>query len=241
MPQTLFISDLHLDRDRPQILALFQRFLREDARSADALYILGDLFEYWIGDDDDAPHLGGIADALCALADSGVPIHFAHGNRDFLLDGAFARRTGMSLLPEETLVDLYGRPALLMHGDSLCVDDHEYMAFRDMVLAPAWQDSFLARPLDSRRAEAEAMRERSRLNGLTKSPEITDVSPRAVEDALRRHGVDLLIHGHTHRPAMHELTVDGRPARRVVLADWYETGGMLRVTPEGMQLLKVEG
>jgi UDP-2,3-diacylglucosamine hydrolase len=234
--RTLFISDLHLDRDRPQILALFEHFLREDAPGADALYILGDLFEYWIGDDDTAPHLAGIAAALRTLAGKGVPIHFAHGNRDFLLGEDFALRTGMSLLPEETVVDLYGRRALLMHGDSLCTDDHEYMAFRRMVRDTAWQAAFLARPLESRRAEAEAMRERSRENGRAKPPEITDVSPPAVTEALRRHGVDLLIHGHTHRPAIHEISVDGRPAQRVVLADWYETGGVLRVTPEGMRL-----
>lgn len=241
MQRTLFISDLHLDRDRPQILALFEHFLREDAPGAEALYILGDLFEYWIGDDDNAPHLAGIAAALRDLAGKGVPIHFAHGNRDFLLGEDFARRTGMSLLPEETVIDLYGRRALLMHGDSLCTDDQEYMAFRRMVRDAAWQTAFLARPLESRRAEAEAMRERSRENARTKPPEITDVSPPAVDDALRRHGVDLLIHGHTHRPAIHDISVDGRPAQRVVLADWYETGGVLRVTPEGMQLLKIEG
>ncbi|ACL72021.1 UDP-2,3-diacylglucosamine diphosphatase [Thioalkalivibrio sulfidiphilus] len=236
MPQTLFISDLHLDRERPQILALFERFLHEQAREADALYILGDLFEYWIGDDDDAPHLGGVAAALRSLTEAGVPVYFAHGNRDFLLGEDFAARTGMRLLAEETVVDLYGRPALLMHGDNLCLDDHEYMAFRDMVRDGTWQQAFLARPLASRRAEAEAMRAKSRENGRMKSPEITDVSPRAVEDALRRHGVDLLIHGHTHRPAIHVLTVDSRQCQRVVLADWYETGGMLRVTPEGMKL-----
>ncbi|WP_018234025.1 UDP-2,3-diacylglucosamine diphosphatase [Thioalkalivibrio thiocyanodenitrificans] len=236
MQQTLFISDLHLDPERPHILALFERFLREDAAGADALYILGDLFEYWIGDDDDAPHLEGIAAGLRALSSRGVPLYFAHGNRDFLLGEAFARSTGMRLLAEETVVDLYGRRALLMHGDSLCTDDHEYMAFRDMVRDSDWQSDFLARPLDRRRVEAEAARERSRENGRTKAPEITDVSLPAVEDAMRRHGVTLLIHGHTHRPKIHEFTMDGQPAQRVVLADWYETGGMLRVTPEGMRL-----
>ncbi|OOG25365.1 UDP-2,3-diacylglucosamine diphosphatase [Thioalkalivibrio denitrificans] len=241
MAKTLFISDLHLDRERPHILTLFERFLRHEARDADALYILGDLFEYWIGDDDDAPHLSGLADALRALSESGVALYFTHGNRDFLLGPAFAERTGMRLLDEETVIDLYGRRALLMHGDSLCTDDHEYMAFRDMVRTGHWQADFLARPLAGRREEAEAMRRRSRENGRTKAPEITDVSQASVEDAMRRHDVDLLIHGHTHRPKIHDLLVDGRPAQRIVLADWYETGGMLKVTPEGMKLVKVEG
>jgi UDP-2,3-diacylglucosamine hydrolase len=239
--KTLFISDLHLDRERPRILEIFHDFVRDEAPGADALYILGDLFEYWIGDDDDAPHLEGVAQALRSLSRAGVPLYFAHGNRDFLLGTAFADRTGMRLLGEETVIDLYGRPALLMHGDSLCTDDQDYMTFRGMVRATRWQSEFLARPLASRRAEAEAMRERSRENGRTKAPEITDVSQRAVEDAMHRHGVDLLIHGHTHRPKIHDLTVDGRPVQRIVLADWYETGGMLRVTPEGMELVKVEG
>lgn len=239
MPQTLFISDLHLDRERPHGLLLFERFLRDDAPGADALYILGDLFEYWIGDDDDAPHLESIAVTLRRLADAGTPTYFAHGNRDFLLGEHFAQRTGMTLLPEETVVDLYGRPALLMHGDSLCRDDHEYMEFRDMVRAPGWQAGFLAQPLSRRRAAAEAMRAQSRENGRTKPPEITDVSPAAVVDALRRHGVDLLIHGHTHRPRIHELIVDGRLAHRIVLADWYDTGGMLRVTPTAMALVEI--
>ncbi|MBK1691138.1 UDP-2,3-diacylglucosamine diphosphatase [Ectothiorhodospira mobilis] len=236
MRSTLFVSDLHLDPDRPAILAAFERLLRGPAREADALYILGDLFEYWIGDDDPAPHLEPVFHALADLARAGVPVCFTHGNRDFLVGEGFARRCGCRLLDTETVIDLYGTPVLLMHGDSLCTDDHEYMAFRDMVRDPQWQAAFLARPLAERHAEAEAMRARSRHSTRRKPADITDVHPGAVEAALRRNGVRILIHGHTHRPALHDLTLDGAPARRIVLPDWYETGGLLRATPEGMAL-----
>ncbi|SFM42664.1 UDP-2,3-diacylglucosamine hydrolase [Ectothiorhodospira mobilis] len=236
MRSTLFVSDLHLDPDRPAILAAFERLLRGPARQADALYILGDLFEYWIGDDDPAPHLEPVFDALADLAQAGVPVYFTHGNRDFLVGEGFARRSRCRLLDTETVIDLYGTPVLLMHGDSLCTDDHEYMAFRDMVRDAQWQAAFLARPLAERHAEAEAMRARSRRSTRRKPADITDVHPGAVEAALRRNGVRILIHGHTHRPALHDLTLDGAPARRIVLPDWYETGGLLRATPEGMAL-----
>ncbi|MCG5524013.1 UDP-2,3-diacylglucosamine diphosphatase [Ectothiorhodospira haloalkaliphila] len=239
MPQTLFISDLHLDRDRPRTLEQFARFLTERAPGSDALYILGDLFEYWIGDDDPAPHLDKILDILHRLSREGLPVYFAHGNRDFLVGEAFAERCGCTLLETETVVDLYGTPVLLMHGDSLCTDDEEYMQFRRMVRTCQWQSAFLARPLAERHAEAEAMRAQSQASTRSKSDRITDVNPGAVEDALRRNGVHTLIHGHTHRPAVHDFELDGHPARRIVLPDWYGDGGVLTCTPQWMALQEI--
>ncbi|MCG5499960.1 UDP-2,3-diacylglucosamine diphosphatase [Ectothiorhodospira lacustris] len=236
MSETLFISDLHLDKERPHSLRLFERFLQTRVPGADALYILGDLFEYWVGDDDPAPHLDRAFDLLSALSEQGMSLFFVHGNRDFLVGETFARRCGCQLLETETVVELYGTAALIMHGDSLCTDDVDYMAFRTLVRDPQWQAAFLARPLDRRHAEAEAARARSRSSTRNKSAEITDVNARAVTDALRRHGVQTLIHGHTHRPAIHDLTVAGRPARRIVLPDWYDTGGLLVCRPDGMSL-----
>ncbi|MCG5516708.1 UDP-2,3-diacylglucosamine diphosphatase [Ectothiorhodospira sp. 9100] len=239
MPQTLFISDLHLDRDRPRTLEQFARFLAERAPGSDALYILGDLFEYWIGDDDPAPHLDEIVGILHRLSREGLAVYFAHGNRDFLVGEAFAERCGCALLETETVIDLYGTPVLLMHGDSLCTDDEEYMQFRRMVRTRQWQSAFLARPLAERHAEAEAMRAQSQASTRSKSDRITDVNPAAVEDALRRNGVHTLIHGHTHRPAVHDLHLDGQPARRIVLPDWYGDGGVLACTPQGMALQEI--
>jgi UDP-2,3-diacylglucosamine hydrolase len=239
VPQTLFISDLHLDRDRPRTLEQFARFLDERVPGSDALYILGDLFEYWIGDDDPAPHLDEIVGILHRLGREGLPVYFAHGNRDFLVGEAFAERCGCTLLETETVIDLYGTPVLLMHGDSLCTDDEEYMQFRRMVRTRQWQSAFLARPLAERHAEAEAMRAQSQASTRSKSDRITDVNPAAVEDALRRNGVHTLIHGHTHRPAVHDLHLDGQPARRIVLPDWYGDGGVLACTPQGMSLQEI--
>ncbi|SEQ34978.1 UDP-2,3-diacylglucosamine hydrolase [Ectothiorhodospira magna] len=236
MSETLFISDLHLDKDRPHGLRHFEHFLHTRVPGADALYILGDLFEYWVGDDDPADHLQPAFDQLKCLSDGGMPLYFVHGNRDFLVGDTLARRCGCQLLDTETVVDLYGTPTLIMHGDSLCTDDVDHMAFRALVRDPDWQAAFLALPLARRHAEAEAARQQSRTSTRNKPDHITDVSPLAVEDALRRHGVHTLIHGHTHRPAIHDLDLDGHPARRIVLPDWYDTGGVLVCRPDGMAL-----
>lgn len=224
---TLFISDLHLDETRPQIVAEFERFLREDARGADTLYILGDLFESWIGDDDDSDLAQSAASALRRLADSGVPIFFMHGNRDFLLGDAYARRSGMKLLADPQIIDLDDERTLIMHGDTLCTDDLEYLKFRALVRDPAWQRQFLAKPLDERRAFAARARAESRSHTATAKPEIMDVNADAVAAALRTHGVRRLIHGHTHRPATHHFELDGQSAERIVLGDWYEQSSAL--------------
>ncbi len=234
---TLFIADLHLDASRPRITTLFEDFLAgEEARSADAVYILGDLVEAWIGDDDDAELPGRIAAATHALRDAGVPVYFMVGNRDFLLGEAFAQRAGLTLLDDGAVHDLYGRPTLLMHGDVLCTDDVAYQTVRRQVRTPEWKAQILAMPLDARRAFAAKAREDSRAHTGTTMETIMDVNADAVADAMRRAGVTRLIHGHTHRPAVHRFDLDGQPAERIVLGDWYEQGSVLRVTPGQAEL-----
>ncbi len=234
---TLFIADLHLCTEEPAIVAGFLRFLAEEARQADALYILGDLFEAWIGDDDPVVLHRQIAAAINALVDSGVPCYFIHGNRDFLLGKRFARESGMILLPEEKILDLYGRRVLIMHGDTLCTDDAGYQAFRAKVHQPWLQRLFLALPLFIRQRIAARMRANSKAANSTKSLEIMDVNPLAVVDALEKHHVQWLIHGHTHRPAVHECVANGQPAFRVVLGAWHSEGSMVKVTPGDVELI----
>ena len=233
---TLFISDLHLDPNRPAISALLFHFLEQRARTADALYILGDLFEAWIGDDDDAPLANDVAQALATLAANGVPVYFVHGNRDFLLGADYANRAGLTLLAETAVIDLYGTPTLIMHGDTLCTDDTGYQAFRAKVRDPVWQRQVLVLPLAQRRAMASQLRETSRAATRLKPEDITDVNPQAVTAALRQHGVRRLIHGHTHRPACHHVALDDATAERWVLGDWYDQGSLLECSPQGCQL-----
>ena len=235
---TLFVSDLHLDPARPEITALFLRFLQREAASADALYILGDLFEAWVGDDDPSSTGQQVADGLRRLADAGVPVYFVHGNRDFLVGQDYAGRAGMRILPDPTVVSLYGEPVLLMHGDLLCTDDHAYQAFRAQTRDPHWQAKFLAQPLAARQAfaaqarQASMSRQQDMIDGDRASFEaVTDVNPQAVEATLARFGVATLVHGHTHRPAMHAVRIGDREGRRIVLGDWYEQGSVLRVSP----------
>ena len=234
---TLFIADLHLCTEEPAITAGFLRFLAGDARTADALYILGDLFEAWIGDDDPTPLHHEIAVAIKSLADSGVPCFFIHGNRDFLLGKRFARESGMTLLPEEKVLDLYGRKVLIMHGDTLCTDDAGYQAFRAKVHQPWLQTLFLALPLFVRQRIAAKMRANSKAANSSKSLEIMDVNPQAVATEMEKHQVQWLIHGHTHRPAVHELTANRQPAFRVVLGAWHSEGSMVKVTPDDVELI----
>lgn len=235
---SLFISDLHLCRERPEINRLFFRFLRERVPGSDALYILGDLFEYWAGDDDLAEPLHAeIAAALKQVSASGMPLYFIHGNRDFLVGEGFARATGVKLLKDSTVVDLYGTPTLLVHGDTLCTDDVKYQAFRAQIRDPQWQKVFLAKPLAVRKAMIENVREQSAREVKVKPPEIMDVNLVAVADAFRRYDCPRMIHGHTHRPARHVHEVDGRSCERWVLTDWYERGGCLEVREAGCRAL----
>jgi len=234
MSHTLFISDLHLCQSRPAINELFFDFLKNTAPQAQALYILGDLFEYWIGDDDiDAGLNGQAAKALAVLADSGTKIYFMHGNRDFLIGERFAELARLTILSDPTLIELYGRRTLLMHGDTLCADDIDYQRFRTQVRAENWQKVFLAKPLEVRRAEVEAMRAGSETAKQAKPIGIKDVAEDEVRALLRRYDGPALIHGHTHRRARHDLDMNGYHTQRWVLPDWYETGGYLKTTLEG--------
>ena len=234
---TLFIADLHLDPSRPQITDLFERYLASDeVRQADALYILGDLVEAWIGDDDDAELPARIAAATRAVRDAGVPVYFMVGNRDFLLGPAFAARAGLTLLDDGTVHDIHGRRTLLMHGDVLCTDDIAYQAVRRQVRTPEWQAQILAMPLQARRAFAAKAREDSKAHTGNTMESIMDVNADAVAETMRKAGVTRLIHGHTHRPAVHDFQLDGAPAQRIVLGDWYEQGSVLRVDADGVEL-----
>ena len=234
---TLFIADLHLCTEEPAITAGFLRFLAGDVRKADALYILGDLFEAWIGDDDPNPLHREMAAAIKALTDSGVPCFFIHGNRDFLIGKRFARESGMTLLPQEKVLNLYGRNVLIMHGDTLCTDDTGYQAFRAKVHQPWLQKLFLSLPLFIRQRIAAKMRAGSKAANSSKSLEIMDVNPQAVINEMEKHQVQWLIHGHTHRPAVHELTANAQPAFRVVLGAWHTEGSMIKVTPDDVELI----
>lgn len=234
---TLFISDLHLDDSRPHITALFEHYLGGDeVRHADALYILGDLVEAWIGDDDDAELPQRIARATTAVRDAGVPVYFMAGNRDFLLGDAYAERAGLALIEDGTVHDLYGTPTLLMHGDLLCTDDVTYQATRRQVRTPAWKAQVLAMPMEARRALAAKARAESRAYTSGAQEVLMDVNADAVAQALRHAGVAHLIHGHTHRPAVHHFDLDGQTAERIVLGDWYEQGSVLRVSAAGREL-----
>ena len=226
----LFISDLHLSEDRPAANERFFSFLEKEARGAEALYILGDFFEYWIGDDDlGQPFNAVIAGLLQGVSRSGVALHFMHGNRDFLVGQGFCETTGARLLDDPTVLELQGEKTLLMHGDTLCTDDLDYQAWRRTARSSAWQQQFLAKPLAERRKAVGQMREKSKQVVQEKTAEIMDVNDDAVRQALRSHGVRRLIHGHTHRAGRHRLEVGGRACERWVLPDWYGRGGYLEL------------
>lgn len=225
---SLFISDLHLCASRPNITTAFIEFLQRTASKAKALYILGDLFEYWAGDDDISDEFNmRIIDAFKALADSGVQIYFMHGNRDFLIAEDFCRAAGVTLLPDPSIINLHGHKILLSHGDDLCTDDAAYQQFRAQVRDQQWQADFLSQPLPLRKKQIEAIRMRSEQEKSQKSLTIMDVSDDAVHALLRKHHPDLLIHGHTHRPNRHSISLDGKSITRWVLGDWYEQGSYL--------------
>jgi UDP-2,3-diacylglucosamine hydrolase len=235
MTDTLIISDLHLSRESPRTLGLFFRFLDEQARGARDLYILGDLFDAWIGDDDRSDPVPEIIERLRATTDSGCSIHFMHGNRDFLVGEEFARETGCSLLDDPAVVDLYGIPTLLMHGDLLCSDDLEYQAARRFLRDPAFIRDFLGKSIPERIAIAAGYRKKSGEVVSRQAADIMDVNQQTVEIYMREQGVTRLIHGHTHRPAIHRFELDGRPARRIVLEDWHgEHGNFLRINDHGL-------
>jgi UDP-2,3-diacylglucosamine hydrolase len=225
----LFISDLHLSEERPAANERFFSFLEKEARATDALYILGDFFEYWIGDDDlGQPFNAVIAGSLRELARRGVALYLMHGNRDFLIGQGFCAATGAQLLDDPTVIELQGERTLLMHGDTLCTDDLDYQAWRRTARSAEFQRGFLAKSLAERRHAVLGMREKSRQVVEAKPAEIMDVNDGAVRAALENHGVRRLIHGHTHRPGRHRVELDGEPGERWVLPDWYGRGGYLQ-------------
>ena len=236
---TLFISDLHIDASRPPIVRQFLSFLEVQAASAEALYILGDLFESWVGDDDpDSAQTAAIA-GIRTLTSNGVPCFVMHGNRDFLLSTRFCRDSGAELLFDPVMVTLYGERILVMHGDALCTDDQAYQRLRATVRDPDWQRRFLALSVKARRALAGAARVGSQAHTAAMEYAITDVNAESVAKVLRGSGSTTLLHGHTHRPAIHAIEVDGRPCTRIVLGDWYDQGSLLRWDQNGPELVSL--
>jgi UDP-2,3-diacylglucosamine hydrolase len=233
---TLFISDLHLEAERAEIGRQFLQFLEREATRAEALYILGDLFESWIGDDDPNPHYAAMKKAIRTIADRNVPVFFMHGNRDFLIGERFAGETGVRLLPDPCKVALYGQDVLLSHGDALCIDDVKYQEVRSITRNPAWQSMMLQKSLAERQAIARQARADSMAHGASLDLDISDVNQGAVEKLLREHAVLTLLHGHTHRPAVHRFLLDDVPATRIVLGDWYEQGSVVRWDANGPEL-----
>lgn len=232
----LFISDLHLTTERPAIGEAFLRFLRGEARRAEALYILGDLFEIWLGDDAVVDEYRPYIEALRELSSSGVPLYFIQGNRDFLTSTGFEAMTGAHILDHHTVIDLYGTRTLLMHGDLLCTDDVDYQNFREMILSKQWQNEFLSKSVPERIEYGRMLREKSREAMQGKKEMIMDVNQQAVEETMRRFHVAHLIHGHTHRPTVHRFQLDGKTVTRTVLPDWYEQGGVLRCDESGCDM-----
>jgi UDP-2,3-diacylglucosamine hydrolase len=239
MSKTYFISDLHLSADLPRISAGFLQFLQH-IRGADALYVLGDLCEVWVGDDNLDDYNRQMIEAFRALSDSGTALFFVHGNRDFLLGQAFAEASGGRLLPADQLITVYGQPILIMHGDQLCTLDEKYMAFRAQSRDPAWQQMMLEKPLDQRLMIAMMWRMQSKANNANKPENIMDVTPTDVVRVLEEHKVQTLLHGHTHRPGVHTLEANGQPATRVVLGDWQEDNGSAVIGVADAQGLRLE-
>ncbi len=233
---TLFIADLHLHSSRPAVTSCFLRFLEQSAATTEALYILGDLFEVWIGDDDPDVHHRQVIEALCQFTAAGPKGFFVRGNRDVIIGRRFCNETGLQLLDETTVIDLYGSQILISHGDELCTDDHSYQRFRRRSRNSSWRAFFLSLPLSLRRYAALHMRRRSRVDTALKPEDITDVSADAVEEAFVEHRVNTMIHGHTHRPGVNEVQVFNKLKTRIVLGDWYEQGSVLRWDESGYRL-----
>ncbi len=227
MAKHLFISDLHLAPERPDIIQLFIQFMQHQAAQAESLYILGDLVEYWLGDDDTAEGLNEVFDAMKQQSDKGLKLYLMHGNRDFLMGETLAQRVGCQLIHEPYIAELNNTPVLLMHGDILCTDDLRYQELRLMLRNPAWQEDFLSRPLDERQQMAMALRKQSQQEIQDKDADIMDVNTAAVNNAFIENNVSLMIHGHTHRPAIHTLDINSKPVKRIVLGDWYSQGSVL--------------
>ncbi len=239
MSKTIFIADLHLDKQYPKAVSAFQQYFSQLCeQEIDAVYILGDLFEYWLGDDcvDKTSQL--IADTLNNYQQkTGVPLYFIHGNRDFLLGSDYAHRCGMRILPELVEIDLYGVKTLILHGDTLCTDDVDYQHFREKIRTSEWQEKILKFPAWLRRLKALQMRRKSKKSNANKSDVIMDVAQASVEETMRQYNVPQMIHGHTHRPAIHKFELDGKIATRYVVGDWYTQGSILEICKDSSDKL----
>ena len=223
-----FIADLHLDPVRPESTQWFEEFMNNSTGMLSRLYILGDLFEVWLGDDGgDALGQGEVENIIKSTVNAGLDIFFIHGNRDFLVGNDFAKRTGCKILPDPTLITLGSEPVLLTHGDTLCTDDIEHQTARQEMMTSKWKIAFLNKPVNERMDTARSMRTKSEAAKKTKSMEIMDVNQQHVEKVMREHGVLTIIHGHTHKPAVHEFNLDNVPAKRYVLGDWYTQKSVL--------------
>lgn len=233
---TLFIADLHLSAERPDITAAFLRFMQQEAVQADALYVLGDLFEFSIGDDEPSTLNDEVAAAFKVCVEQGTPVYFIHGNRDFMVGRRFARQAGVTLLPEHKVIDLYGERTLIMHGDTLCIDDAGYQRYRRVTRWRWLQWIFLRLPLKFRMNIADGIRSKSAQSKDVKVMQVMDVNQAEVERQMQRYKVHSLIHGHTHRPNIHTFTLKEQAAQRIVLGDWYTQGSVLVVTPQGCDL-----
>ena len=238
--EILLISDLHLSPQQPATVERFLGFLKNRAANAGELFILGDLFDAWIGDDNELPLYQAIRSGLKARADAGTRIYLQHGNRDFLIGEAFCKECGCALIGDEHVADFFGTPTLLMHGDTLCTDDIAYQQARSFLRNPAFIAEFLQKSLEERAMIATEYRKKSGEATSLKAEDIMDVTDSAVENWFSRHQVGLMIHGHTHRPAVHVLTVNGKPAQRLVLGDWYEQGSCLECNDQGCRLVRVQ-
>ncbi|MFW8589378.1 UDP-2,3-diacylglucosamine diphosphatase [Glaciecola sp. 2405UD65-10] len=236
MNKTLFISDLHLSAEREDIAQCFFTFMNNEAIHADALYILGDLFEVWIGDDNKTEFSNAVANAIAKVG-AKLPVYFIHGNRDFAVGKRFAEQAKMTLLPEQHVIDLYGTPVLISHGDELCTRDLDYMRFRRKARGWWWPKLMLSLPLSLRKRIANKGRETSQNNQKNLSAEIMDVTPEEVYKAMRKFKVLHFIHGHTHRPDIHHFNLDGKEATRIVLGDWYTQGSILEASKNGINLV----
>ncbi|WP_353242038.1 UDP-2,3-diacylglucosamine diphosphatase [Providencia sp.] len=234
---TYIIADLHLSEDEPAITAGFINFIQQQAIHADNLYILGDFFNYWVGDDDNTPLHQRVANELKQLTAKGIPCYFIHGNRDFLIGKRYAKQCGMTILSQETLLDIYDKRILILHGDTLCTDDMAYQNYRKKVHTPWIQRVFLTLPLFIRRRIAQKMRKNSQYASSMKAESIMDVNPQAVVDALQRHQAQWMIHGHTHRPAIHEVNIGGKMYFRGVLGAWHHEGSAFVINEHGIELI----
>ncbi len=237
---TIFLSDIHVSNEHPEISKQLKEFLLKEESKTNAIYVLGDLFEYWLGDDDPNPLFKEIKQIFKKLSDKNISIFFIHGNRDFLIGESFAKETGCQILHDPYVIDLFGEKVLLSHGDIFCTDDKEYQLFRNQTRDPAWKESILSKSLSFREEFAKQARLESSKHTSSKKNEIMDVNKDEILKMYEKYNVDIIIHGHTHRPAIHDVFFNEKNYKRIVLGDWYEQGSILRFNEKGFELIQLE-